>query len=155
VGTPPVTPPTTPPAAPGAPAAPVVTPDASTLVFGSDVAMVINPIKPDKTADFEMVMTRLRKALEQSTDPIRRQQASGWKILKATEPGPAGSVLYLFIMDPAVKNADYTVSRILAEGFPTEVENLWAKLRDAYAAPMHRLTLQILAPTSLTSPAVK
>jgi hypothetical protein len=134
------------PATPGTPAAAAPSQELTTLVFASDVGIVINPVKPDKTGDFEMVIARLHDALAQSADPIRKQQAAGWKILKANEPGPGGSVLYLFIMDPAVKNADYTVSRILAEGFPSEVESLWTKLRDAFAAPMHRLTLQILAP---------
>jgi hypothetical protein len=40
------------------------------------------------------------------------------------------------------------MSRILAEAYPLEVEVLWATLRDAYAAPMHRLTLQVVHPAA-------
>lgn len=116
----------------------------------------MNPIKTDKTADFELVMTKVREALLKSSNPIRQQQAASWKLLKAAEPGPTASVLYIFLMQPPVANADYTVSRILAEGFPMEVDALWTKLRDAYAAPMHRLTLQYVvpaaAPTGKTEP---
>jgi hypothetical protein len=91
-------------------------------------------------------MARLREALQQSSDPVRQQQAASWKILKAAEPGPGGVVLYLFVMDPVVKNADYTVSKILAEAFPTELDDLWPRLRDAYAGGLHRLSLQVVAP---------
>ncbi len=50
--------------------------------------------------------------------PVRNQQGWGWKIFKAAEPGPNGSVLYVFVMDPAVKGADYGVAKILARGVP-------------------------------------
>jgi hypothetical protein len=93
-------------------------------------------------------MGRLLEALRQAADPVRQQQAASLRMLKASEPGPAGSVLYVFLMDPPVKNADYTMSRILAEAYPLEVEVLWATLRDAYAAPMHRLTLQVVHPAA-------
>ena len=83
---------------------------------------------------------------------MRKQQAASWKILKATEPGPAGAVLYLFVMDPVVKDADYTVSRILAEVFPTELQELWTKLREAYAGGMHRLSLQTVQITTSRLP---
>jgi hypothetical protein len=131
-------------------------PDAAQLlVFGSDVGIIINPIKTDKAADFEAILARVRQALEQSTNPVRRQQAASWKVLKAAEPGPAGSILYVFLMQPPVRNADYTLSRILAEGYPTEVDALWASLRDAYAAPMHRLTLETVEPSGTAAAAVR
>lgn len=125
------------------------------LVFASDIGLILNPIKPDKTADFEMVMAKVREALLKSSNPVRQQQAANWKLLKAAETGPAASVLYVSMMQPPVPNADYTLSRILAEGFPTEVDVLWTKLRDAYAGPMHRLTLQFVVPgaTPATTPA--
>src|SRR5207253_11049810 len=35
-------------------------------VFASDAGMVLNFIKPDKTADFEAVMAKLKEALQKS-----------------------------------------------------------------------------------------
>jgi hypothetical protein len=35
-------------------------------------------------------------------------------------------------MDPSVKNADYTITKILAEAFPSEVQDLWNKLVACY-----------------------
>ena len=86
-------------------------------VFASDAGMVLNFIKPDKTADFEAVMGKLKEALQKSEKPERKQQAASWKVFKSPEPAGA-NVLYVFVIDPAVKDADYTVSNILAEVFP-------------------------------------
>ena len=87
-------------------------------MFASDAGIVLNFIKPDKTADFEAVVAKLREALQKSDKPERKQQAASWKVFRANEPGANGSVLYVFTIDPAVKGADYTVSMILAEAFP-------------------------------------
>src|SRR5262245_48755630 len=77
-------------------------------LFPNDAGMVLNFIKPDKTADFEAVMAKVKEALQKSTKPERQQQAKGWKVFKS--PDPAGAnVLYVFVIDPAVKGADYQV----------------------------------------------
>src|SRR5205814_9925257 len=102
-------------------------------MFASDAGMVLNFIKPDKTADFESVIAKLHDALQKSDKPERRQQAASWKVFRANEPGANGSVLYVFTIDPAVKGADYTVSTILAEAFPTEVQALYKSFAEAYA----------------------
>ena len=60
-------------------------------------------IKPDKTADFESVMAKLRDALTKTDKPERKQQASGWKIYKSTEPGPGGNVLYVAVINPVAQ----------------------------------------------------
>ncbi len=122
--------------------APQPQPQASGMTFGTDAGIVFNIIKPDKTADFEEVLDKLRTALQRSEDPVRKQQAAGWKVVKVQEPGPNNTVMYLFIMDPVVKDADYTVSTILAEAYPTEVQEMWPKFRDAYAGGQNKLSLQ-------------
>jgi hypothetical protein len=112
--------------------------------FASDVGLIFNPIRADATAAFEAVMSRLREALAKSPDPIRRDQAKGWKVYRAQEPGPGGTVLYLFVMDPAVKGADYSVAKILAEAFPTEVQSLYDKYNAAYAGPQSLVNLTLV-----------
>src|SRR5207247_2831752 len=104
-----------------------------TRVFASDAGLVLNFIKPDKTADFEAVMAKLKEALQKSPKPERKQQAASWKVFKSPEPA-AGNVLYVFVIDPSVKGADYTVSTILAEAFPpAEVNELYKQYAGAYA----------------------
>jgi hypothetical protein len=114
-------------------------------VFGSDAGMVLNFIKPDKTADFEAVIDKLHQALQKSDKPERRQQAATWKVFRAKEPGANGSVLYVFTIDPAVKGADYTVSTILAEAFPTEVQAIYKSFAEAYAGGQNYVNLKLVA----------
>jgi hypothetical protein len=102
-------------------------------VFASEQGLIFNAIRPDKVMDFETVLAKLRAALTDSKDPVRNQQGWGWKIFKAAEPGPNGSVLYVFVMDPAVKGADYGVAKILSEAYPNEVMELYRMYTGAFA----------------------
>ncbi len=119
---------------------------AQARVFGSDAGMVLNFIKPDKTADFEAIIAKLKEALAKSDKPERRQQAATWKVFRAVEPGANGSVLYVFDVDPAVKGADYTVSTILAEAFPPEEVNvLYRQYAESYAAGQNFVNLTLVS----------
>jgi hypothetical protein len=129
---PPAQPPAQPAPAP-APAAAQPAPAANPFVFGSEAAMLTFYIKADKAADFEKVMAKLHEALANSDKPERKQQAQGWKLYKAAEPGPNGTVLYINILSPALKGADYTISKILAEVFPQEVQQLFPLYKEAFA----------------------
>src|SRR5262245_23992517 len=100
--------------APAEPAKPVL------LLDEGDVALVTILIKPDKTADFEVVLNKLKEALAKSEKPERKQQAAGWKIFKSTAPGPQNSVIYVMRIDPVVKGQEYDISRLIAEVFPVE-----------------------------------
>lgn len=127
-----------------APAQQAAAPPAQRL-FASDGGMVLNFVKPDKTADFEAVIAKLKEALQKSTKPERKQQAASWKVFKSPEPAAGGNVLYVFIIDPSVKGADYTVSTILAEGFPSEVQTLYKQYADSYASGQNFVNLQMVS----------
>lgn len=114
------------------------------LTFGSDAGIIINNIKADKTADFEEVLGKIKEALGKSEDATRKQQAAGWKVFKVAEAGPGGTVMYFFIMDPVVKDADYGMAKILVEGFPNEARAIWDKLVAAYSGS-NRLNLQLIS----------
>jgi hypothetical protein len=131
----------TPPAQPAQAAAAAPT----TRTFPTDGGMILNFIKPDKTADFEAVIAKLKEALQKSEKPERKQQAASWKIFKS--PDPAGAnVLYVFVIDPAVKGADYTISNILAEAFPpAEVNELYKQYAGAYAQGQNIVNLSLVA----------
>ncbi len=113
-------------------------------VFTGDVGLMFNVIKADKTADFEMVINKLKEAMAKSEDPARKAQAAGWRVFKQSEPMPNGAILYVFLIDPVVKDADYTVSRILAEVFPTEVQELFKVYSDAYAGGVTMANYQLV-----------
>lgn len=117
-------------------------------VFASDAGMVLNFIKPDKTADFEAVMAKLKEALQKSPKPERKQQAASWKVFKSPDPAQGGNALYVFIIDPAVKDADYTVSTILAEAFPQDVQALYKQYAESYASGQNFVNLQLVSDLS-------
>ena len=103
------------PAAPAAPAAPV-------LPLEGDVSTITILIKPDKTADFESVLAKLKESLAKSEKPGRKEQAAGWTVYKANTPGPNGNTVYVMMIAPVVKGEEYDISRLIAEVFPVEVQ---------------------------------
>jgi hypothetical protein len=123
-------------------------------VFASDAGMVLNFIKPDKTADFESVMQKLKDALQKSEKPERKQQAASWKVFRSPEAAQGGNALYVFVIDPAVKGADYTVSNILAEAYePAELNELYKTYAGSYASGQNIVNLTLIAalgPVTLT-----
>ena len=134
-------------AAPAAAQAPPAAAQAAptTRLFASDGGMVLNFIKPDKGPDFEAVIAKLKEALQKSEKPERKQQAQSWKVFKSPDPAAGGNVLYVFTIDPAVKDADYTVSNILAEAFPpAEVNDLYKKYAEAYATGQNFVNLTLV-----------
>lgn len=122
--------PAAPPAQPAAPAA-----QQNPFVFPGDGGVVLNFVKADKTADFEMILGKVKEALAKSEKPERKQQATGWKVFKATEPAPGGGVIYAFVLDPVVKGADYSVGSILVEGFGAEGQTLYKTYSESFGTP--------------------
>jgi len=119
----------TPAAAPAQAAAP------NPFVFPGDGGVILNFVKADKTADFEMVLGKVKEALAKSEKPERKQQATGWKVFKASEPGPSGAVIYVFVMEPVVKGGDYSVGQILVEGFGAEGQTLYKTYSESFGTP--------------------
>lgn len=117
----------------------------SVFSFSSDAGFFSLNVKADKTADFETLMTRLKEALAKSEDPVRKQQAAGWKVFKVADATQTGNVIYVFFMDPVVKDADYTPLKILYEAFQTEAQDLLTKWKDSLAQGGSKLNLQLVA----------
>jgi hypothetical protein len=99
-------------------------------VFSSGAGMLFFYVKPDKSAEFETVVAHLSEALDKTTDPVRKQQAASWKILKSVEL-QTDSPVYVFVFDPAVVGADYDPVKVLSEGAPADLQALYAQLKDA------------------------
>lgn len=103
------------------------------LTFDGDTALWTVAVKPDKTAEFEEIMAKMRAALLKSPDPMRRQQAAGWKVMRVTQPLSDGTIAYVHMVHPVVKNMDYTIMQTLYEAFPDERQTLYEKYRAAFA----------------------
>lgn len=105
------------------------------FVFPGDGGVILNFVKGDKAADFEMVLGKVKEALLKSTKPERKAQATGWKIFKAAEGRPDNGVIYVFVFDPAQKGGDYSVGNILVEGFGAEGQTLYKTYSDSFGTP--------------------
>lgn len=136
--TPPAQPPTQPPAQP--PAAPAAAQPAAPppQTFSADAGLIYTQIKPDKTADYEAVMAKYKEALNKSENPDDKAMAAGMKLYKSPDPGPNvqgnPTVLYVWVVNPAVKNADYSANamiKLIAKAFPTEAQGYYNQLREA------------------------
>lgn len=102
------------------------------IAFASEAGLLLSPILAAQTDVFEDVMAKVRDGLEKSTDPIHKQQAAGWKIYKSADPFQ-GHTLYVSVMDPAVRGAEYNVFEILKETMAdAEARMLFEQFRSAF-----------------------
>jgi hypothetical protein len=126
------------------------------FTFDGEAALWTVAIKPDKAADFEGVLTRLREALTTSTNPDRRRQAEGWTVLRLSTPLPDGNIAYVHDVRPVVPNADYSVMRILYEAYPKESRELYESYRGAFvknvALATGAVAMQMRPPAQAVSP---
>jgi hypothetical protein len=104
------------------------------LTFEGDTALWTVAIKPDKTADFEKILVKLREGLAKSDKPERQKQAAGWKIIRLAKAMQDGNIAYVHIINPVVPGADYTVMQALYDMYPEERQALYEMYRGAFAA---------------------
>lgn len=114
-----------------------------------EAGVLLYPIKPDQTSAFEELMGKVSQALGRSEDPVRRQQAAGWKVFRSAEP-MGENALYVVVIDPAVKAADYDPFVILAEDLGPDVgtpenQEMFKRYTEVFAAGPSRLNLTPLS----------
>jgi hypothetical protein len=123
------TPPSQPPAqTPPAQAAPA--PEEKPTFTGTAGVLLVQ-IKPEKTADYEAMIAKLKDALTKSEKPERKAMAKGWKVYKAAEPMGANT-LYVHVIEPTAPGDYANPLRIIAEVFPTEVQDIYAKVKEGF-----------------------
>ena len=95
------------------------------------------PQKTTFTGD-EKVLAQLKDALSKSEAPEGKQQLAGWKIIKNAMPNPDGSIVYIHIISPVVKGADYSVMNNIyaAVKDPAEQKAVFDMYRGAMKAPL-------------------
>jgi hypothetical protein len=113
-------------------------------LFNGDAGMVLIYVKPEKTADFETAMGRVKEALTKSDKPERKTQGASMKLFKAVA-SPAGQI-YVLLASPSVKNIDYSVASILTDGLPQEARAIYQVYADSLATQP-----QVVIPLDLVS----
>lgn len=82
--------------------------------YASDAVIMVYSINQGKEADYDKVVAQLKDALGKSTAPEAKQQAAGWKIFKSEKSlSPDGLPSYIHVINPVVKDADYSIVNII------------------------------------------
>jgi hypothetical protein len=123
----------TPPGTAQTPAGASATPVQGPYEFTSDLGVFLIVVKAEKAAAFDTAVAKLKQAFMQSTNATRKQQATGFRVLKSTEtPAPVdGAITYLFFIDPVVKQTSYDPIVILRESLPNDVQSAYDQFSDA------------------------
>src|SRR5262249_32568591 len=103
----------------------------------AESVVLLNLIKPDKTAEFEAAWKDIKtKLATQTAKPELQSFAEHLKIFKVdTPPDPATGVTYLFICDPVSKTQSYSPTVLLFESGAftrEEADAIYAKIKDCY-----------------------
>lgn len=117
----------------------------SEATFAGSVGILLVQIKPDQTAAYEGLLDKLKESLQKSEKAEHKSMAAGWKIYKSAD-GMNGNTLYVHIVDPVAPGQNYLETyKLISEVFPSEVQDLYAKTKDAFVAGgLGRLNLTLV-----------
>jgi hypothetical protein len=132
------------PPAPPAADAPVAVDPARIFFPAGASGLVLVLVKPDRTADYEAVLSELKATLAGAPAADRRL-VDGWQVFKAREADAKGNAVYVHWLPTPVADVDYRPSMLLDRLSTSLAETLLVKYRDALAAPPTRLTLDAFA----------
>lgn len=95
--------------------------------FSAATGMLVFHVHRDRTADFELVMSRITTGLRATSSEERQGQAAGWRFFRARDTTDAA--IYVVVVDPVVSTADYDPVKMLTEFVPGEAAALYERLR--------------------------
>jgi len=118
---------------------------AQTLSFGSETAVVFTRVHLDNVAEFESILTQAHDLLKKSDNPVRRQQAEGWRIFRTSDQTAAGIAIYVSVITPTVRSADYNLTTLFEEELSEkDAKALNARLQACLAAPQFSYSLDAI-----------
>jgi hypothetical protein len=105
------------------------------FTLDGDIALWSVSIRPDKTADYEQVLNRVKEALQKSEAPEAKQQLAGWRVIKAAKPMPDGNIVYTHVITP-VAGADYNLLQVAYATItdPMQQKELYDLYRGAFVS---------------------
>jgi hypothetical protein len=112
------------------------------LSFTGDAAVITILIRPDRTKEFEEVLSYALRATDRA----------GWQVFRSQERVQANAT-YIVRLDPTLKEQEYDFTRLIAQRFPGDAVRLTRAYGDALVGRavtvMHRLPVEGLgAPES-------
>lgn len=124
-------------AAPGAEA------ERSGYRFSGTKGLLVFHVHADRVGDFEDVVSHIARGLATTMDPVRRQQAAGWRVFRSADA--AASAVYVVSFDPVVPGTDYDPVKMLTELAPDAAQSLYERLKAAVIR-VERLDLRQISP---------
>jgi hypothetical protein len=131
---------------PPAPAA-AQPPAAPKLAFTTDAGLLLVQIKGDQTAVFEDLVARLKAGAAKAEDATVKQQSANLKVYKTAEGAAGGNALYVILIDPVAKDAEYELFALLQKVMTQdelrapETRDFFTKAVAAFAAGLNKLSL--------------
>jgi hypothetical protein len=127
-------------------AAPAAPPAAPAVTLQSGAGMFFLMIKPDRTADFEWLVGRIKEAMLKSEDGTVKQQAQGIRVLRSMDPVPnSDNVMYVMMANPAVSGADYSIQTLITmlyKAFPEEQQDIYKRVQGAFGGSTNLVNLK-------------
>lgn len=121
-------------------------PAAPALTLNSGAGVMFHQIKADRTEDFDWIMGKLKTAMQKSAEAQHVEMAKGIKVYKSTDAPANGNVTYVVMVDPAVKDADYsmqTLLKMLYAAFPEEQQEIYKRVSGAFGGGTSRVNLAL------------
>jgi hypothetical protein len=121
-------------------------PAAPKLSFTTDAGLLLIQVKKDQTTAFEEMIAKLKSGGAKTADETIKKQLAGWKVFKSSED-MAGNALYVVMIDPAVKDAEYELFGIVQKVMTPEelrapeTQDMFKKWQAAFAAGYNKLNL--------------
>lgn len=114
---------------------------AQKTTYSGDMVIIAYAVNAGKDADYEKVIATLKDALAKSSKPEAKQQLAGWKVMKNSTNQPDGSSVYLHVISPVVKDADYSITAIVYEVVkdPTEQTAFFNLYKGALQKPLFQI----------------
>lgn len=111
------------------------------FTLDGDLAILSVAVNPDKTADYEAILAKLKEVLGKSESAEARQQLAGWRVMKIEKPQPDGRIVYSHIITP-VPGADYSILQVIYTVVtdPTEQKALYDQYRAAFSSNLSLLS---------------
>src|SRR5262245_42312260 len=119
--------------------APAFAQEPDRFFFKGVAGLILNVVKPDKTAEWEALIDKIVGAMKTSENPARQAQAKSWRILKSTEQPVKEAVLYFWRFDEAPPDAEYSMVKILTELFPKEANAMYTEYSSFYVPPAQQI----------------
>ena len=103
---------------------------------GDTVWVLLNHIKADEREQFEKFVHEILWPVALKLDVIDQKVAKQTRVLHPIEMNKDSTYTYVFLMDPAIPNANYQVMYYLKKGYGEEKAKEYSKMfEECYARP--------------------